>query len=193
MKLQEKHKEFAVTCYARFMTRTEVVEAFIEEFADDLPEPLPLAEIEQSYKPTDNLAEDKRKHLANHQNVVKNHNKKVKRNLSNQLRRFNITHRQFPDKYCTLFDQIRMEYFSSYRSESLENTDDVALELETLYGYVKQRIFNEANPKEIMNHVNLAHKILRTIVTCHAISAKDGVIDVTPEKKALQDRKKLGN
>ena len=28
MKLDEKHKEFAVKCYARFMTRTKVVEAF---------------------------------------------------------------------------------------------------------------------------------------------------------------------
>ena len=162
MKLQEKHKEFAGTCYARFMNRTEVVEAFIEEFADDLPKPPPVPEFPY----------------------------KVKRSLSNQLRRFNITHRQFPDKYRTLFDQTRMEYFSSYRSESLENTDDVALELETLYGYVKQRIFNEENPKEIMNHVNLAHKILRTIVTCHAINAKDGVIDVTPTKKVLQEQKK---
>ena len=26
MKLQEKHKEFAVKCFARFMTRTEVVD-----------------------------------------------------------------------------------------------------------------------------------------------------------------------
>ena len=246
MKLQEKHKEFAVTCYARFMTRAEVVEAFIEEFSDDLPEPPPIpefpyteesyanddsiearltkdkfiadsladyggrydkaygnnstakfnedlekihAEIEQAYKPTDNLAEEKRKHITNHQNMVKNHNEKVKRSLSNQLRRFNINHRQFPDKYRNLFDEIRKEYFSSYRSENLQNTDNVALELETLYCYVKQRIFNEANPKEIMNHVNLAHKILRTIVTYNAISAKDAVIDITPHKKALQDKK----
>ena len=39
MKLDEKHKQFAVKCFARFMTRTKVVEAFLEEFADDLPPP----------------------------------------------------------------------------------------------------------------------------------------------------------
>ena len=44
MKLDEKHKEFSVKCYARFMTRTEVVEAFIEEFADDLSSPLTMEE-----------------------------------------------------------------------------------------------------------------------------------------------------
>ena len=33
MKLDEKHKQFAVKCFARFMTSTEVVEAFLEEFA----------------------------------------------------------------------------------------------------------------------------------------------------------------
>ena len=32
MKGQEKHKQFAVKCYARFLTRTEVVEAFLTVF-----------------------------------------------------------------------------------------------------------------------------------------------------------------
>ena len=251
MKLEDKHKEYAVKCYARFMTRSEVVEAFIEEFKDDLPEPPPIpefpytkedykddnsieaklakdkfiadsladygdryceaygkesfekfnedldkihAEIEQAYNPKNDFLEDKQKHLDKHQNVVKNHNEKVKRNLSTQLRRFNITHRQFPDKYRNLFNQVRKEYFSSYRSESLHNSDNVELELETLYGYVKQRIFNEGNPKEVMKHVNLAHQILKTIVTCNAISTRQEVVDVTPQKKPQQDtQKELSN
>ena len=37
MKLNEQHKEFAVKCFARFMTRTEVVKAFLKEFENDLP------------------------------------------------------------------------------------------------------------------------------------------------------------
>ena len=58
MRLQEKHKEYAVKCYARFMTRSEVVEAFIEEFADDLPEPPPVSEFpygEEDYKDDDSI------------------------------------------------------------------------------------------------------------------------------------------
>ena len=50
MKLQEKHKEFAVKCFARFMTRSEVVDAFIEEFSDDLPQPSTLTEHTLAYK-----------------------------------------------------------------------------------------------------------------------------------------------
>ncbi|RKU15131.1 hypothetical protein C6500_20775 [Candidatus Poribacteria bacterium] len=37
MKLEEKHKEFVVKCFARFMTLTQIVDAFMEEFEDDLP------------------------------------------------------------------------------------------------------------------------------------------------------------
>ena len=39
MKLEEKHKEFVVKCFARFMTLTTIVDAFMDEFADDLPQP----------------------------------------------------------------------------------------------------------------------------------------------------------
>ena len=54
MKGQEKHKQFAVKCYARFLTRTEVVEAFLEEFADDLPPPPEHPEFsEESYREYD--------------------------------------------------------------------------------------------------------------------------------------------
>ena len=39
MKLEEKHKEFVVRCFARFMKLTSIVDAFLEEFEDDLPPP----------------------------------------------------------------------------------------------------------------------------------------------------------
>ena len=45
MKLNEQHKEFAVKCFARFMTRTEVVKAFLKEFENDLPPPPELEGI----------------------------------------------------------------------------------------------------------------------------------------------------
>ncbi|MDE0314247.1 MAG: hypothetical protein OXM61_05050 [Candidatus Poribacteria bacterium] len=34
MKFEGKHKQFAVKCFAQFMTRTEVTDAFLEEFAN---------------------------------------------------------------------------------------------------------------------------------------------------------------
>ena len=39
MKLKEKHKEFVVECFARFMTLTNIVDTFMEEFEEDLPQP----------------------------------------------------------------------------------------------------------------------------------------------------------
>lgn len=245
MKLQEKHKEFAVKCFARFMTRTEVVEAFIEEFADDLPPPpeiseLPqvqidmetleeqrgreadiaedlewyqeryeelygskakekfkadyekiCAEVEADHPPPEQASETAREHYEAHQKEVKEHNERIKHQLSNQLRRLNMTHCQFPEKYRDLFNQARREYFSSYHSGNLQNPENVTFELETLYGYVKQRIFKEGNPKEVMQHVTLAHQILKTIIACNAIDAKPEVIDVTPQDtKALKETQK---
>ena len=38
-----------------------------------------------------------------------------------------------------------------------------------------------------MNHVNLAHQILKTIITCNALNPKQEVMDVTPQDaKALK-------
>ena len=241
MKLQEKHKEFTIKCFAQFMTPAEVTKAFIQQFADDLPpppEPPELSDNEQDNTIDDELQKEEyiagyleefedryeetygdeaqekfekdlprlreqlendyieacqeeqkgqhTQHLADYQEEVKNHKQKVKRDLSNQLRRLNITHRQFPEKYRDLFNQTRKEYFHSYRTESLQNPDNVTLELETLYGYVKQRVFQEEDPQEAIKHVNLAHNILKTIATCNAINAKQDVLNITPQKQLTE-------
>ena len=244
MKLQEKHKEFAVKCFARFMTRTQVVEAFIEEFADDLPPPpeisqLPQVQIDmeileeqlgreediagdlewyqeryedlygtkakekfeadsekiraeiEAERPLPDQSETAQEHYEEHQKEVEKHNERVKRKLSSQLRRLNMTHCQFPEKYRDLFNQARREYFSSYQSENLQNSENVAFELETLYGYVKQRIFTEGDPKEAMQQVPLAHQILKTLIACNALEAEQQIVDVTPQDvKAIKKAQK---
>ena len=43
MKLKEKHKQFVVISFARFMKLTDIIDAFIEEFEDELP-PLEIPE-----------------------------------------------------------------------------------------------------------------------------------------------------
>ena len=43
MKLKEKHKQFVVISYARFMKLTDIIDAFLEEFEDELP-PLGIPE-----------------------------------------------------------------------------------------------------------------------------------------------------
>lgn len=258
MKLQEKHKQFAVKCYARFLTRTEVVEAFLEEFADDLPPPPECPEFSEEryreygdemeeeetaedilyrderiaeklenyqirYKQAygadgtkkfeadrekireqciqdwyeepelteDAIEEARERHDAACEYRVKNHHQQVKRDISRQLRRLNIIHRQFPEKYRALFNQAREQYFNDYRGESLGISENVLKELEILIGYVKQCIFEQENQTDAMKFMTLAHQIMKTVVAHNAVSGKQDVVDITPQSvKALADSQK---
>lgn len=221
MKLQEKHKEFAVKCFARFMTRSEVVDAFIEEFSDDLPQPPTLTECTVEYKwdiyfdslspeeldkiadnegPDDEMpdielsVEQKKEVYGEYQEARNYHNEKVKTEISNQLRRLNITHRQFPKKYRDLFNQTREQYFNDYQCENPGTDDNILKELETLHGYVKQLLFQETHPKEALKYVNLSHQILKTIVAHNAVSGKQEVVNITSQNvNALPDSQEDSN
>ena len=257
MKGQEKHKQFAVKCYARFLTRTEVVEAFLEEFADDLPPPPEhpefseeryrrgYAEIEEEtaedilYR-DERIAEKLAKYQVRYQDAygtegtqkfeadreklreqciqdwyeipelteddveeareryddfykqqAEEHHQQTKRNISRQLRRLNIVHRQFPEKYRALFNQAREQYFDDYRGDTLAISENVLKELEILIGYVKQCIFEEENQTDAMKFMTLAHQIMKTVITHNALSEKQEVVDITPQSvKALNDSQK---
>ena len=123
---------------------------------------------------------------------MRKHREKVKRNLSNQLRRLNITHPQFPNKYRSLFEASGGQYFNDYRAENLGVAENVLTELETLHGYVKHRIFAEKDPKAAMKYLNLSHQILKTIVAHNAVNGSQEVVDITPQNtKALEDTQKV--
>lgn len=259
MKLEEKHKQFAVKCYARFLTRTEVVEAFLEEFADDLPPPPEytefsaekyreyreleaeeeetaedilyrderiaekLANYQARYKEAygadgtkkfeadrekireqciqdwygepelteEAMEEARERHDAAYEYRAKTHHQQVKRDISRQLRRLNIIHRQFPEKYRALFNQAREQYFNDYRGDSLGISENVLKELEILIGYVKQCIFQEENQTDAMKFMTLAHQIMKTVVAHNAVNGKQDVVDITPQSvKALADSQK---
>ena len=251
MKLNEQHKEFAVKCFARFMTRSEVVKAFLKEFENDLPPPPEFESFcEEEYQEYYNeqeqeetikqkrikkeyIAQELRKHEEHYAVIYgtdastkfeqdseklqegirqalyqsefletkrnyyldcqaerEDHWEELKRDISNQLRRFNITHPRFPNKYRDLFNQTREQHFNKYRGENLGTSENIRKELETLHGYVKQAIFQEQDPKEAMKHINLAHQILKTLVACNAINAEPDVVNITPQDpKALEDKK----
>ena len=217
MRLDEKHKQFAVSCYAQFMSTGKVVTAFIEEFADELPKPPQLQEpineggideqinrdqfideqhrlYRRKYQGIYNLNANKRfkqdlnkineqieenyvrftqeqqdstqkQHQEEHQQTIEEFNKDLRNNLSNNLRRYNITHRRFPNKYRELFYQVRQQYIDSYRNQNASGPDTITTELETIYGYIKQQIFQAKNPREAATHARLAHTILLTIDT----------------------------
>ena len=248
MKLDEKHKQFAVKGFARFMTRAEVVEAFLEEFADDLPPPPEFEEftqeefqevyegetIEDKHKRDEEIAEileeykeeyrqiygddastkfkeDRdtlqeksrqdwykrdyrsfyREQRLDHQAEVEEHFEETKQEISNQLRRLNITHPRFPNKYRDLFNQAREQYFNEYRGENLGIAENVLRELEILLGYAKQCIFQEKKQADALKFITLAHQILKTTVAHNAVSGKQEVVDITPQSvKALADSQK---
>ncbi len=219
MKLQEKHREFAVKCFARFMKPSQVAEALIEEYSQDIPNPKPpelpsyeqekkgvvykfrkdeyvelkLGEVREQYAKVVgyNKAEGKinldrkafvevfendfdqqlQKELDERNNQllhkynleVEKHNRDLKAELSNQLRRLNIKHPQFPVKYRQLFIKTRDEFLQNHRTDSIPINENILQELESIYGYVKEAIYQAETPNDAINQVKMAHTILKTL------------------------------
>ena len=238
MKLKEKHKQFVVKSFARFMKLTDIIDAFIEEFEDELPplgipetpnideimaEPLNDSELhsrsefiaaylkkhlkafdekygkdaddklnESALAAFDIYREDRyiRNYKLYYTRERADHEKQLRQKLFNQFRRLDIKHRQFPEKYRDLFNQTRDEFCASYRTSNLMTSANIAQELETLYGYQKQRLFQAEDPEEATKHVTLAHQILKTLVACNAINTDQDIVNITPkDTKALEENK----
>ena len=246
MILKEHHKEFAIKAFANFMTRKQVVNAFIQEFPNDIPKPPPQAQLEKSgttrkdyqkeiaqdintlfnivyknYKEEygDNADEQWEKELPTikaqleesyereysqeteeqqeqtieYELQVKDHYKKVKSDLSDQLRRYNITHPKFPKKYRNQFNKLRQEYYHNYyHNQSNQTHDTVNKELKTLYGLAKERAFQKQEPEHAIKHLDIAHNLLKTIVAYNAINPnnQEAIQTETEPTKQLTDAKK---
>ena len=98
-----------------------------------------------------------------HQEVINQHNITIKKGISNQLRVYNIIHPKFPEKYRDLFNQTRKEYLNNLLLNETDNHEDIDIELQTLYAYIKQRIFDIEDLTDITRNLDLAHRILMTI------------------------------
>ena len=152
MKLAEKHKQFVVKRFARFMKASVIVDEFMDEFEDD---------IDDSYEIFD-------KFFSRHEQRVK---------LASLFRRLNITHSQFPEKYKELFNQERENYLANYRDTSLHIPDNVTRELEALYGLTRELAYEQRDAK----YITIALQILKTIVACNAVNAREDLVEITPE------------
>ena len=116
--------------------------------------------------------------LSEYQLSLDNHYMQIHKELSNQLRRLNITHTQFPEKYRKLFNESRDAFLKSKRDNNMTDAgltqdDNIQRELETIYGHVKNLVFSEKEPKEVLKHVNTAHGILKTISSYNKLERKD--------------------
>ena len=217
MRLEEKHKEFVVQGYARFMKRSEIVEAFIEEFNDEIYQlciadttpkkkralqdeldayieehGLPITKTDvQTYVTI--LSKEMRDSLEfgtgemELREEIRAKRDQAKAQLSARFRRLDITHAQFPEKYRALFNETREQYLATYRSAHLSIPENVILELETLYGLTKELAFEQRDLK----HITQATQILKTIAACNAVNEQREPIDITPQdEKALEDTQK---
>ncbi len=55
----------------------------------------------------------------------------------------------------------------------LTQDDNIQQELEIIFGHVKNLMFLEKEPKEILKHVDRAHAILKTISSYNKLDRKD--------------------
>ena len=225
MKLEEKHKEFAVKGYACFMKPSEILENFMIVFASDIAEAfledradkLGKEVVEEILRKKEHFTEDhymedhhpniyqydlykiittkkgiqqRRQVFVDWKIIIKqiNHyNKMLRGKFANNLRRLNITHPQFPQKYRTLFNEARAQYLASYRSASLSLPENLILELEFLYGLTKELVIEKRDLKYIIQ----AAQILKTIAACNAANQQEKPLDITPQEvNALQDTQK---
>ena len=152
MKLSEKHKQFVVKRFARFMKVKEIAEEFVDEFEEDLDDPF------------ETFGE-----------FLSKHEKRVR--LAAMFRRLNVKHSQFPEKYRDLFNEEREKFLADYRNTLLHIPDNVTRELEALYGLTRELAFEQRDAK----YITLALQILKTIVACNAVNAQQEVVEITPE------------
>ena len=219
MKMNDEHKEFAVKCHAKYMKTTEVAEAFMGHFEEDLPPPPPPPDFENittdeeyekqrkefvdrnlqksrqlyqdeygsdaeekfhqdspelarllsdEYDQTlkQNFIENKRDNLSKQYNdAVELHYLKLRTELIYQLSRLNITNSRFPEKYRELFNKTREEFYKSHSNDELQEIEKIREELQTIYGYVKDLLFMQRSPKDVIIHVNAALSLLKTIAS----------------------------
>ena len=100
-----------------------------------------------------------------------------RRELSSLFRRLNIKHSQFPEKYRNLFNEEREKFLADYRDTSLQIPDNVIRELEALYGLTRELAYEQRDAK----YITIALQILKTIVACNAVNAREELIEITPE------------
>ncbi len=148
MNLKEKHKEFAVKCYANFMQPSAIIDAFMQEFQDDIPK---YPQMQQNQDPEEYKYQEEQ------------HRKSIREKLRNQLRRYDINHREFPKKYRELFYKAQNEYVAKYINQEKKGSENIIQELDALYGYVKQCIYGLTPSDKTIKNAQLAHKILDSI------------------------------
>lgn len=200
MNLLEHHKQFVVRGYARFMNLTQIIDEFLHVFPDDIEALCGIPYVDEEQFLEEYVAKEKKRALKNGTSEYDNYNdalydaqveydekiepqiEEIRKILTSRFRRLDISHKRFPRKYRALFDQVQRQHFQSLHTKNLENPQNAIEELETLYNFIREDIFEHKD----LTQVPLAHQILRSIVTSKNLLERKGALDVEPQPETLQ-------
>ena len=66
-------------------------------------------------------------------------------------------------KYQQLFNKTQDEFLQNHQLNSRPINENISQELENIYGYVKEAIYQADSPNDAINQVKMAHTILKTL------------------------------
>ena len=94
------------------------------------------------------------------------------------MKLLNITHTEFSEKYRNLFNESRDAFLKGKIDDNMTDVgltqdENIQQELEIIFGHVKNLMFLEKEPKEVLKHVDRAHDILKTISSYNKLERKD--------------------
>ena len=90
----------------------------------------------------------------------KEHELRVKNKISNQLRRYNIDHIEFPKKYKELFNQTRAEYETHLLNLGDQKGEFFNKELQKMFAVTEKRLIEEKDPNKIIAIIRLKLQLL---------------------------------
>ena len=132
-RLANRHKEFAVRQFARFMKSTDVVTAVIEQFKTEL-----AADIE------------------------KHGEGEVRRYLARNFWTLDPKNGKMPEKFKVLYDQHKQHYLKTYGDSYLRHPRNVVRELDAFYERCTEQLEN-ADPDKVRQLVPTMLKIIQTV------------------------------
>ncbi|MCG9127781.1 hypothetical protein JT359_09305 [Candidatus Poribacteria bacterium] len=196
MRFKDNHIDFVITAFARFMKVPEIIDVFIDTFKDDIEELFGRPYIGKSQYIQEYIAENHNPVDGEddyYDDLIVNgedeyymnacsDDEEIRTNIASRIRRFNITHTQFPKKYRDKFYKARREYYNELHSKSLDNPQNNIEELEALYRMAKKRIIEEDD----LHQVPIAHQILKTIITAKKVlNEKEKAEEKLSQQKSL--------
>ncbi len=114
MKFQDRHKHFALECFAQFMTRKKAVNAFMETFKEELPKPQNLTQ-----EPTEQYLRDRNKYVRTCMRAIyEQYRDELGENAKQQ---YDKDQEEFKKIFCKEYDNEFLQYHLKEEQEKQIN------------------------------------------------------------------------